>query len=661
MALGLGVALGMLGAGCETPEAPIWDVDLTVPITNDVHMLDELIEDEENIGVDSLGTLTLTVEQEIERVSIEDELQIDPFTDSATHELGVIEIETPAPSAVNYTFIEVWPPAAIWDGQYHQIPPFAFAVNSDLPAFTVFASATLATATCQVEVQNDLPVQLESAVLTFRNVLGGDVVKVATIDQPVPPGESGITTLDLAGAMVESQLAVEITGQAGGSAEPVMIDSQDGFGVELRFLPPVTVSAAVTTVSPQTIVRAEVIELAGGAQAGVVEFLDGWLEIELDNATALDAVITITLPEFASAGGDTLSAATQVLPGGRPTLGFDLAGATYTPEQAGEVQVRASLAIDSGGELVPVTATDQVRVAAALADPARVAAFTGVLEPTAVTIEPTTTSIDLPDGLDNVVFAAANMVFEVDNAAGFPIDLEIELVGTNAARQTVAVEVVRQIQPSSGATPTRTTVVLDETNSNIVELMNLMPTSIELSGAALIGDGITTGTVRRGDYIEGTATLRAPLEIELLADRMTTDPSELDIDEDTREIIRDNVSYGAITADISNHLPIGATINLIISHTESGAGDPDSPDNLVLSGYMAAPTIAPDGRVAATAPSRLIFDLDKDDLVIFETAPLYTGVVLDIDGSGGRTVRFLATDWVGVQAVATMKTSVDVD
>jgi hypothetical protein len=648
-------------AGCEVPEAPSWDVDLTVPITSEVYALADLVDADGQFGIDSLGTLTLAVDRGIERVQVDDAIRLEPFEGTADIDLGPVAITAPAALAHALRFVELWPDASRWDGSYHQIEPFDFTVAATLPPFDSLTHATFERARCRVSLTNGLPVALESTTLTLVDPSSGDVIGVAAFQTTVPPGATVAAAVTLDGARVGQRLGVEAAGRSAGSAEPVLIDAGDPLTVGFELLPGATVRSALAVLAPQRIVREQAIELDGGTEAGTVLFADGRLEVRVENRTAPPATVDIILPELRGAGGDTLRASVVLDAGEAGSVTFDLAGATFEPLTAGAVRVRSRMHLGSGGAPIDVQADDTLLATAVLADPAGVERFTGVLEPTEMAIAPTIIELDLPEGLDAMSFAAASMVIELENGAGLPVDLDVELVGSGSGRREVVVPVEARVAPAGVTTSTTTTIVLDRTNSNLVELVNLLPAQIEMRGVAWLGDGETYGTVARDSGLEGRVALEAPLVVTLGADRLTTDPDALELDAEARRTIREDMSGGMIHAEITNHLPTGATMHLVLSRTVEGAHHPDRSGNLVLSGAVGAPVVGPDGLVEAPRVVELELGLDADDVAFFAGTPLYSAVVIDLDGSGGQVVRVLASDWLRVRAIAIMRTRVDID
>jgi hypothetical protein len=68
----------------KDPEAPSWDVNFVIPLINETYTMEELIEDEEDLFVDPNETIFFRVEQEFDRMEINDFMIIDDV-DTAAH------------------------------------------------------------------------------------------------------------------------------------------------------------------------------------------------------------------------------------------------------------------------------------------------------------------------------------------------------------------------------------------------------------------------------------------------------------------------------------------------------------------------------------------------------------------------------------------------
>jgi hypothetical protein len=224
----------------------------------------------------------------------------------------------------------------------------------------------------------------------------------------------------------------------------------------------------------------------------------------------------------------------------------------------------------------------------------------------------------------------------MDNGVDMPIEMDLLVEGTDGGGEMRALTISRSFAPSGG-TSRQTAVVLDEHDPELLAFMNNAPETLSWSGTMRVGDGASRGSARRGDVIGGEVSLAAPMEVVILPSRIPTDVSDLSIDSDVRDTIRDNVASARLVASFVNHVPSAATIHLVVSSEAARAGDIDDPSNLVFSEELPGPRIGPDGGGRGDGGWRLRPRQGRTR--IFEQAPVFVSTVIDLAGSEGP-VRF---------------------
>ena len=85
-----------------------------------------------------------------------------------------------------------------------------------------------------------------------------------------------------------------------------------------------------------------------------------------------------------------------------------------------------------------------------------------------------------------------------------------------------------------------------------------------------------------------------------------------------------------------------------------------APDLIVGPVHIAVPQLDPvTGRALQPRSSEALLALNETQLKIFQTSPLYVGVLLALPGSNGKVIRIAVEDYVDVQALATLRWQVD--
>ncbi|NIO10096.1 MAG: hypothetical protein GTO40_19670, partial [Deltaproteobacteria bacterium] len=97
---------------------------------------------------------------------------------------------------------------------------------------------------------------------------------------------------------------------------------------------------------------------------------------------------------------------------------------------------------------------------------------------------------------------------------------------------------------------------------------------------------------------------------------------------------------------VENHLPLGAETKISFSRDQ---GDLLTRPDLVI-GPVEVPVgvLNYDGSVSESNLSEIKINLSYDDLQVFTSTPFYMTGYIDFPGSGGRTIRVSATDFVKI-------------
>jgi hypothetical protein len=133
----------------------------------------------------------------------------------------------------------------------------------------------------------------------------------------------------------------------------------------------------------------------------------------------------------------------------------------------------------------------------------------------------------------------------------------------------------------------------------------------------------------------------------------------MDIDEDVQNDIIDNLANGSFHAEIDNHLPMGATVDLVFCESDSTLFT--SP--LLTIGPLApeSPGVDGSGYVQAARKSEIFFDLTEEQMETFLRKPLYMGLRILLDGTDGQYVKVRASDFIQIKAHSRIQVKVNQD
>jgi len=188
---------------------------------------------------------------------------------------------------------------------------------------------------------------------------------------------------------------------------------------------------------------------------------------------------------------------------------------------------------------------------------------------------------------------------------------------------------------------------------DVTDMINSQPSRILITGSIEVGNGTTRATVYDTSSVAGSFLFRAPLIVALPQHTSTAEPDTLEIEEDTREAVRDNLMELAIVADIENHVPISGNVSLYFSKTRGDETLYDQPD-LIIGPVSFSPATLTNGDpkvVATPGASQWNQTMTKaEDIVLFEEEELYMGIKFNFNGTQGELAKIRPLDYIRIQA-----------
>lgn len=641
----LGVVLLGLQCSFEKPVAPKWDMKLPIPLINKAFTIDELVDKNDFLKLTPEGLLFLEVEEELDPYTIGDKLKVENISENFTSSLGNFKIDSPGSQQANITFVDIYPPIEALNGLTAPVPPFSYEdVEIDLPEFEDFQSVLIDTGTVIVTLHNRLPVPISEGLLVkIYNSATDVIIDSLYFDSAIPPGAADSTSLDLAGKRIPNTLKISLTGSSPGSGgNPVTLNVyEDGIDIEAR-ISDIRAKEAVAKVPDQHFTSADTVALGDSILVTYAKIKEGQINLEITNTLPLGLNLHLILPDFTQSGA-SLEVNLPISKNQSILHTINLSGYEFQPIQSGdELKIRLSWEADvigSGDQFVTLRAEDYIKLDVAL--PRLVfSEVHGILRSIEVTLDTLQKEIDLPEGIEGLQFDAARFTLIINSSINFPLGLNISVIGTNTKNGgSVEVSIVEQITDSDS-------IVLDETNSNIVELINLAPDELEVSGKVTLGDGVTEARITEDDSINVSVRIESPLSLTFPAQNLKTDVDTLEIDEDAQEEIRKRLISGKMRSYLENHFPFGAEVNLYFSAQDTNVFD--NPE-LTIGPLVVSPgnTDPDSGRVQSSVSSEIEFSLTKEDLQVFANPEVYSGIRLEIPGG---KVRVYKDDFILVRA-----------
>ena len=546
------------------------------------------------------------------------------------------------------------------------MPRLTFQTDRDLGEFDEYEFVALSSSEeedinkIDITVRNNLIIPLGRITIDLIDDISTDTIGTVEFNEEIPPGGSGTSRLDLAGKTFTNDLSIFIDAETPEATvdlgEPDLLESS--FVVE-TFITALQVDSASAKIPQQ--------EFDGSTTINVPDIFvtravigSGSISLEIANRLPIDVErFIVQFPDFEKDGA-VLSVDLSFERNVTRTQNIVLDNTVFTPLQSDAIRVQWDVSTeDTGEEFRTLSRGDFVTVTS---EPSKIIFDEVSGKPDGIEVEIPETKkedIDIPDGLDNVEFETASFVlsfFKNNGPFGLPLSLDLTVKGTNKGGDEGFLIIDETIGPGD------TTLTVQ--GPDVAAFLNLLPTDVEASGMALLGDGFTEVTINKDDVVSGRFTFSTPLILTITdTTRIKVAPEDVSIDdEDARNKIRENVISVSMVADVDNALPLGIGVQINIAHDTTKIF---SGPELVIPKegpivVEAAQEVDPETGRHIPVSSHVEFTLNKKDIDIFTKLPIFSAVLITIPKTDGR-VAVLNTDQVQIRARAEIEILIDED
>ncbi len=645
------------------PSAPQWDVDVNIPVINKTFYVSDLIDGIDGLKVDSLNQIFVEFTAELDTFDARNQLTLNGLSQQFTKALGRFKIPSPGERELTVQLNQIYPAADQLNGVKVPVPPFNFQLpTQDLPPFETIQWVEIDSGFVDLTIENFLPVDLGRPItIELLDAAADTVIADWVFPDFIQVGKRQTERLELKNKRLSAALALRVAGGSPGSADSVLIQSDDYFRIGV-LLSDLYVSGGAAKLDPQRIQFDEKIQIADSLIIASARIRQGQMRIEVSGNLPIDASVNFNLPDFIDEKGAPLTETFFLLKDQVNQLVLDLSGYRFLPENgdfAGQaVRISASVAtLQSPDELIELFASDSVSV---LFDISQIyfSEISGRFYSKQIDVPEKTIEVDLPSRLDSIRLDAAQLQLRLLNSIGFPAQVNLLIRGTNDAGGQAEVLIDQTIQPGGGqAGPESTEIVLNQENSGILDLLNLLPSRIEVSGKVQVGRPDWIGTIRETDFVTGEITFTAPAALELPAQKFESDVSNMTLDQDVRNTIQTRLDEGELMVKTVSHLPIGAQIYMNFALEDSSVFQ--NPQLRIGPVSIESGVIDPATKtVAMPRENQINIKLSREEMQFFANSPIFTGVEIDFPGTQGQVVQLLSSDYLDIQAVVRLQVKV---
>lgn len=657
----------MAAAGCEvnSPEMPTFDTTFVVPLGTERIEVMDAVNDEDYLAATDDGGLLFNLTGDPDTLGLDFDLSADIPAQTISQGLGNFALPDPAPLGYGFQLSDIWAPAAGVSNLTTTVPAFPIDVTSSGQGLADLTTATLSEGLLTITVTNNLPVAIgadsgpDQLVLDLLDeATGGLVTRI--VFPVLAAGQATTRVSDLAGVTLPAAIAVQLQGGSGGSnGQPVTVSGTDTLNLDVTFSN-LVVSAATAVVAAQSFATSFDTALPADYAISRAVIASGGSDLALVNNMPLPCTAVVTWDQIRNVDGNPLQQIITLPAGSSATATIDFGGYIVQAPDVPLTTLSAAVAITtpgSGGQQVPLTAGDGL-TATLTGGTIAFSSVTGTVPAFNVPLDPITETIDLPDEMSGLELTAASLSLVVTNSAGVPADIDLSLIGIAASGATRSLQTTEQILPAVGRAAATTTIVLDQTNSTIVDFLNNLPETITLTGDVSAGGNGATGTVHAQDFAVVGWQIAAPVEVVITGATLDGDPSALDLDADLADRITTHAGSAVLRTEILNHLPMAVQLRIVAAQDTT-----QFDTNPLLSiGPVAvdAAQVDPATHVVSNAvTSRPVISLTAEEARLLGRPGLYTRVQAVLPDTNGQPVRVMSTDYLEFQGVVELEVRID--
>lgn len=632
------VVLTMGSCTIRKPEAPQWDTQFVVPMVSHTYAMPELIRkmNQPGVGFDIDSNVVFSISRPIDTIFLSsDNLTTASLSYSVSKALGKIALTPPSLAAVVVPESQL----AGLPGVYPiTIGPDSFTVPASLPAISTFDSAVVDTGKIWIVLTNSLGLNLDTVKVVVTDVVSSSIVSNSAVPGGIPDGGTDSVLVDLGGRTISNTFSVSAYCHTAGGT--VADGTGKQFVVTPRFVGDMVVSSA----------RAELPAISRSVQSSLdlqesdmvtdAAITGGNLTLTISNNTPVRATLTISIPDL-KLNGSAFTLDTTINGSASAIINVPLAGYHLHPA---DVTLPQSLPISVQAD-VPSTSPNKVTVdenqnfhldatISALTFGSVSGTFAGITD----TISPIIRTLDVPKGFDSAQLVSAVLTLQIENSIGLAGTLNVNLQGSNSKNMNLS----GPIAARSLATAATTELV----EPNVADFLSPIPSQVTLTGTASFGAG-QSGTIRNGDYITGNIRIDAPIELVLNQTSLETDVSSDSVSQKDIDKITNHVKRARFVYNITNHLPVGASVNIVISSDSASLyTNPELRfDSISVNAAPVLNSIVSD--TLSTGVQSI--EVDSAQVQILRHPVLYVGNELILHGSNGQTIKLTKNDYVSVQ------------
>jgi len=678
----------LLTCSFDDPKAPSWDVPINLPLIDRTYTVAELIKDSENAFVTPEGLVGLRIEGEIDTTLIGDNLSLPDVAQSFSIGLDNLQIPNLGSGTSQFAFSTLTTEAIAKNGLVSTIAAFSFSNVVGVQIVSPeYAFTGISRGKARLTITNNLPVPLQSVILRLQDQRSGALIAEAPAISELPSNGSQQVEVDMGGKVITQTSVWTLTGTSPGLGAPgTLINKSKAVDLLVELLD-LSVTNGSLRIPAMEITREDMLGLDTRVAIRDASFSRGKIRLNVANDLPIGFSLNLLLGDLRHRStGKPLAQTFNVKPLGQFSQTVDLQNyemhldePQHGVQQSIPLQITgAAVEIQEG--FISLESDNAVHVDIAVED-VTLDFLHGWLEAQEVKLDSTEKRVETPDkfgDLKGIKLGDARLLVEVVNSVQMPIRFAGTVMGYNDSGNSADFKVDAQISAGTPSGPVTTVVpTFTPQNSSVLDFLNLLPTRVIATGRALVGDGMTEGTIRSADFVYAKFTFESAAKMSWEQRTVQADTTEIVIhpqgsddnnkEADIAEMSGDatkNLQSAAIRAKIQNHLPVGLSVRFLLATDTTRLYT--QPEVTLGPVNLEAGITDASGKVQQARANDAELKMDDQEMEIFKNPGVvdkrvFMATEITVAGTNGKSVMVYNTDFVQVQAQAKVVMKVEGD
>ena len=414
------------------------------------------------------------------------------------------------------------------------IPPQSYS-DINIDATDYFETMTLEYAVIDIDIENDLPIPLTNVLFELKNAVGGEII-ISEVFANIAPGEHVNAQNILTNFTIEGQMLGNVSLESPGGTT-VLIDTSKAVVATIN-VHDIKIISALARFPNQNIIELDdklVLDI-DEMQLNYIETREGYINIDVYNTLPEEINFNYTMPEVSKNAiplsfNGTVPAAVSGNAGVYHDVidlaEYDINFTGISHDTVNTLNYTLNASIDSSGNLIPLSLNDSIYLKSSFVDlkPNYAEGWFG----NDTIAESGSSEIEVLPELSNaqIDFDEVKLTVSVENGIGVKgavLFKNIKAVNSNTG-DNATLNIPIQYSPfiidnatNSGteAIPAYNEMLLNASNSNTNEIVNIIPNSIEYDIDFYINHNQTPPSVGTGtDFLYYGDEVKANIEIEI--------------------------------------------------------------------------------------------------------------------------------------------------